>query len=510
MMVEKEKICSLEETTVPESFPKLTMPVTSTVGNALGKSSYANITGKPSGKKVRDAMLKNGPWFIRNNSLILKKWHPDENLLKEDVSTVSGMSSFARVMIELRADVEFKDNIVMAMPKIIREGHYTCVGEKKTMKKHSQTLRGVSVSPKIGFKPQKGHRHVPKKPNTSSSSNKKEGVEPTIKVCKSNPFDVLNLVDNNEEFGKLRLLDNDGNLLVPTGIVESDSEVGVVFYETANLRISTSGKDRSDKCYSINSLLEQWRDSYPDNDDYDPFSMLNQEPNKWTRVAGSHGYMAPGVSSGWLKFKNQEFSSKSRKEFHKKFSELTKKEIKRPKALDIDEFRSIHEGIALKNLNQLCYVIYTQDDRTFTSQACNRHSGKEKVTLDDLFLLHSMDEGARVDVPWHIAKFFSDKAKGYKKKSPIVYNGLGLGELVDDLLDDEGIEATDTGVSEGQDDHGGVRRCPNMTFTNRLRSMDKRLGTLSFEVEYLTYVVSGMSEQYGQFYGEFRQMREEQ
>ncbi|GKB95872.1 beta-caryophyllene synthase [Tanacetum coccineum] len=35
-----------------------------------------------------DAMLENGPWFIRNNPLILKKWHPDENLLKKDVSTV--------------------------------------------------------------------------------------------------------------------------------------------------------------------------------------------------------------------------------------------------------------------------------------------------------------------------------------------------------------------------------------------------------------------------------------
>ncbi|GKF12404.1 zinc finger, CCHC-type containing protein, partial [Tanacetum coccineum] len=107
--------------------------------------------------------------FIRNNPLILKKWHPDENLLKEDVSTVSvwvnlygvpvtafikdglsdiatkmgtplmldsytsdmrmqswGRSSYARVMIELRADVELKDNIIVAMPKITREGHYTC------------------------------------------------------------------------------------------------------------------------------------------------------------------------------------------------------------------------------------------------------------------------------------------------------------------------------------------------------------------------------------------------
>ncbi|GJW13490.1 copia protein [Tanacetum coccineum] len=160
-----------------------------------------------------DAMLENVSWFIRNNPLILKKWHPDENLLKEDVSTVPvwvklhgipvttfsedglsaiatklgtplmldsytsdmcmqswGRSSNARVMIELRADVELKDNIFVAMPKITRVGHYICnvrvenewkpprcasckvfrhiheecpkntgVGEKKTVKKPSQT-----------------------------------------------------------------------------------------------------------------------------------------------------------------------------------------------------------------------------------------------------------------------------------------------------------------------------------------------------------------------------------
>ncbi|GJV11018.1 hypothetical protein Tco_1352559 [Tanacetum coccineum] len=143
-----------------------------------------------------------------------------------------GRSSYARVMIELRADVELKDNIVMAILKLLRRAIYTCnvrdeyewkllgAGEKKTMKKPSQTFRGVSVGSKIG---------------------------------------------------KLRLLDNDGNSLVPTGIVESDSEVEVVFDETANLRISTSGKDGSDKGYGTNSLLEQWRDSYPDNDDYDPY-----------------------------------------------------------------------------------------------------------------------------------------------------------------------------------------------------------------------------------------------
>nr|GEW56256.1 hypothetical protein [Tanacetum cinerariifolium] len=71
--------------------------------------------------------------------------------------------------------------------------------------------------------------------------------------------------------GKHRLLDNDRNSLALTRIMESNSEVEVVFDETANLRISKSGKDGSDKGYGTNKLLEQWRDSYSSNDDYDPY-----------------------------------------------------------------------------------------------------------------------------------------------------------------------------------------------------------------------------------------------
>nr|GEX88138.1 reverse transcriptase domain-containing protein [Tanacetum cinerariifolium] len=190
-------------------------------------------------------------------------------------------SSYARVMIELRADVELNDKIFVAMPKITREGHYTCnvvlsISENllgKNVKKPSQTSRGVLVGPKMSFKPQKEYRPIPKKTTASSSVNKKKCVEPTIEVSNSNPFDVLNSVDNDVEFGtnggttnlvnneatssKLMLLDNDGNPLAPTGIVESDSEVKVVFDETANLSISTSGKDESDKGYGTNSLLKQ-------------------------------------------------------------------------------------------------------------------------------------------------------------------------------------------------------------------------------------------------------------
>ncbi|GJS35027.1 retrotransposon protein, putative, ty1-copia subclass [Tanacetum coccineum] len=466
MMVEKEKISSLDDTTILESFPTLTTSVTTTAGNALGKSSYANITGKPSGKKVNvrtlftpggngidvvvpvdsiraiserfannaygfflgkkvaypvvanyvrntwskyglvrlmfssstrlfsfqfssmdglDVMLENDPWFIQNNLLILKKWHPDENLLKEDVSTIlvwvklhgvpvmafseDGLSaiatklgtpimldsytsdmcmqswrrlSYARVMIKLRADMELKDNIVVAMPKITRDGHYTCnvcveykwkpprcssckvfghsheecpknicAGEKKTVKKPSQTSRGVPVGPKMGFKPHKEYRPVPKKSTASSSGNKKKGEEPTIEVSNSNPFDVLNSVDNDVEFGtnggttnlvnngatssgsscmnvdnsssgttpiiekigkfedlitsgQAILVDKDGNLLKKVefpGEYDSEDEVASVDNDMARFMAYERG-------FGTQSLLEQWSDSY-DNGDYD-------------------------------------------------------------------------------------------------------------------------------------------------------------------------------------------------------------------------------------------------
>nr|GFA39978.1 hypothetical protein [Tanacetum cinerariifolium] len=235
-----------EDTPVGVAFAVAYPIVANYVRNTWGKyeiirSRFSSSTGlfsfEFSSMDGLDAMLENGPWFIRNNPLILKKWIPDDNLLKED-----GMSSYARVMIELRADVKLKYNIFVAMPKITWEGHYTCnvcvdyewkpprcssfkvfghiheecpknkcASEKKTTKKLSQTFRGVLVGPKMGFKPQKEYRPVLKNPNASSSGNKKKGAKPTIEVSNSNPFDVLNSVDNDVEFGNNRGTTNSVN-----------------------------------------------------------------------------------------------------------------------------------------------------------------------------------------------------------------------------------------------------------------------------------------------------------
>nr|GEZ60210.1 hypothetical protein [Tanacetum cinerariifolium] len=136
-------------------------------------------------------------------------------------------SSYPRAMIELRADVELKDNIVAAMPKIVGEGYYTCnirveyewkpprcacckifghvleecpknigVGVTKNLKNTSQTPKGISVGQKLAFKPAKQvYQPVSKKSIAYNGGNKKTSVEPTNEVNKSNSFDVLNLVD---------------------------------------------------------------------------------------------------------------------------------------------------------------------------------------------------------------------------------------------------------------------------------------------------------------------------
>ncbi|GJT60024.1 hypothetical protein Tco_1003557 [Tanacetum coccineum] len=142
--VAKEKQRSLLNTTRLGSFPPLPSQENLSTGNAPRKSLNANVTGKSSGKNVNFRTL----------------------------FTPGGRSSYARAMIELRSDVELKDNIVAAMPKIAEEGYYThniCV-------EYCGNVLG----------------------------NKNKNVKPTNEVSKSNSFDALNLVDNDVEFGTNR------------------------------------------------------------------------------------------------------------------------------------------------------------------------------------------------------------------------------------------------------------------------------------------------------------------
>nr|GEW06312.1 copia protein [Tanacetum cinerariifolium] len=228
-------------------------------------------------------------WFICNNSLILKKWNPDVNLLKEDVSNVlvwvklhgvlvtafsedglSAISSYARALIKVWDYVKLEDNIVVAMPKLVRERFYTCnvhvhyeykpprcvcckffccvqdecpknidLDVVKNIKKPRQTCRGVLVGPKVRFKPVKQvYRHDSKKNNVNTDGNKKKDVEPTIEVT---------LVE--DEGKPLTKIDSSG---------DHDSKDEVALFDNDMTNFLASKKVG----YGTNNLLEQWKECY--------------------------------------------------------------------------------------------------------------------------------------------------------------------------------------------------------------------------------------------------------
>ncbi|GJS26840.1 zinc knuckle CX2CX4HX4C containing protein [Tanacetum coccineum] len=110
-------------------------------------------------EKGLEDILENGPWMIRNSPVILKKWTMTTSLLKEELTRIQvwvklhdvpsqvfskdgisliatkigkpimlnsftssmcidswGWSSFARCLIEVKADVALKDSITIGIP----------------------------------------------------------------------------------------------------------------------------------------------------------------------------------------------------------------------------------------------------------------------------------------------------------------------------------------------------------------------------------------------------------
>nr|GEW11018.1 hypothetical protein [Tanacetum cinerariifolium] len=120
--------------------------------------------------------------------------------------------SYARAMTELRFDVELKDIIMVAMPKLVDDDD-------------------------VGT-------------NGRNSKSAGKGSLNVVHGSSSNTSIIEKVVTKGNE--------------------DSKSEVEVVFDETANLMALTSLKCESDSGYGTNSLLKQWRETKRD-DDYDPY-----------------------------------------------------------------------------------------------------------------------------------------------------------------------------------------------------------------------------------------------
>ncbi|GKD20111.1 hypothetical protein Tco_1221814 [Tanacetum coccineum] len=221
--------------------------------------------------------------------------------------------------------------------------------------------------------------------------------------------------------------------------------------------------------------------------------------------------------------------------------EIQRKEIKRPEALDIEKFAALYEGIALQNLNHFTFRDNIVDLENVDTMVFQLGREKRSMTMRQFIMVGTVGK---------------KRQRGYKKKSPIVrthligkiarlfvlmtpgalrgvtlvletsllsvaklvelgickYNALGYGVIVDYVPEVAGDEVAGAGM--GQADVRGVRCHPKITTTNRLRAMDERLGDIKTDIsrlvsdiDELTYVVSGMFEQYDQFYREFGQWR---
>nr|GEW05059.1 hypothetical protein [Tanacetum cinerariifolium] len=153
-----------------------------------------------------------------------------------------GRSSYARALVEVRADVELKDNIMVAMPKLVGGG-----------------ILYVSACGKVF-----GHvqDECPKNINLNVVKNMKKPGQATRGVLVGPKYEKL-IID-----GKISLVDDaDKPLKKVVYPNDHDSEDEVESVDMARFMASEKVG------FGTNSLLEQWMDTYGNADyDYDPYN----------------------------------------------------------------------------------------------------------------------------------------------------------------------------------------------------------------------------------------------
>ncbi|GKE34305.1 reverse transcriptase domain-containing protein [Tanacetum coccineum] len=255
-----------------------------------------------------------------------------------------GRMDYAHALIDIRVDRELKDEMIIAIPNVEDDeevlhsvrveyewepprcgvcmifGHDKLSCPKwavdKPKKQHTtydsfqlpprHVSRGTSVGPKVQYKPKKQVYQAVSKKNGVNSSGMKKNSE----TNSANPFDALNMIENDDELesnkgsinelesqmldGKFVLVGDDGKPLKPCKSTipsssnvpskkgddpvneDSDDEVLKVYNDTATFMVSTSSNvneaSKSGGGGGNKSLYEQWKeDHYEDRYDDDDF-----------------------------------------------------------------------------------------------------------------------------------------------------------------------------------------------------------------------------------------------
>ncbi|GKB96785.1 zinc knuckle CX2CX4HX4C containing protein [Tanacetum coccineum] len=266
----------------------------------------------------------NGPWFIRFTPIILKKWMPNVNSLKEDLNSVPIWVKFHDIpIVAFTADglsvMDTKLGNPIMLIRILcvymtsrwRELIHTVRVEyecepprcsvcmvfwhddmlcpKRHVKKpkkqhtnhdgfqHTSSSHGTNVGSKVQFKPKKPIWQVVSKKNSTSSSGKKV-VQDVVGSASDNPSNTplvarINELESQMLEEKLVLLDEDGNSLktskstLPSSSSVVSKKVDDLVNEDNDSEWKSSGGNKS--------FYEQWKenhgeDSYDDDDFDDP------------------------------------------------------------------------------------------------------------------------------------------------------------------------------------------------------------------------------------------------
>ncbi|PWA58725.1 reverse transcriptase domain-containing protein [Artemisia annua] len=125
-----------------------------------------------------------------------------------------GRLNYSRSLIDIRADRELKENMVIAIPNLEGEGdvlHMHVVDEPKKQNgknnddfQHApkRAVLGINMSLKFQFKSTKQvYKPISKKSGASTSDTKKNPETTRQEASTSNPFDALMSVDNDDVLG---------------------------------------------------------------------------------------------------------------------------------------------------------------------------------------------------------------------------------------------------------------------------------------------------------------------
>ncbi|GKB07311.1 putative ribonuclease H-like domain-containing protein [Tanacetum coccineum] len=216
-------------------------------------------------------ILENGPWFICSTLIILKKWMPNANLLKEDLKSVPiwvKLHDIPIVAFTAHGLSVMATNLVIVIPNVEANGE---VLHTVRVEYEWEPLRCVSVKPK------KPIRQVISKKNSANSSGKYvvQDVAGLASSSQSNTPFVARINDLVSQMikGKLVLLDDKGKPLKPSKSTLPSSSNMV--YKKFDDLVNKDNDSEVEEWRGNKSLYEQLKksqgeDSYDDDDFDDP------------------------------------------------------------------------------------------------------------------------------------------------------------------------------------------------------------------------------------------------